>query len=100
MGHGSQGLFTQVGFSDPLQDDATQNHFNVANSNPLQSQVSLIPASFFSVKNNNSGFNYEKLIACDCFYHPIPDKFGCLVIAVWCMNFVPILLVNPVFFDR
>lgn len=65
MGHGSQGLFTQVGFSDPLQDDATQNHFNVANSNPLQSQVSLIPASFFfSVKNNNSSFYYEKLIAC------------------------------------
>lgn len=40
MAHGSQGLFTQVGFSDPLQDDATQNHFNMANANPLQSQVS------------------------------------------------------------
>jgi hypothetical protein len=50
MGHGSQGLFTQVGFSDPLQDDATQNHFNVANSNPLQSQVSLVSA-FFLRKN-------------------------------------------------
>lgn len=41
MGHGSQGLFTQVGFSDPLQDDATQSHFSVANANPLQSQVSV-----------------------------------------------------------
>lgn len=40
MGHGSQGLFTQVGFTDPLQDDATQSHFSVANANPLQSQVS------------------------------------------------------------
>jgi len=39
MGHGSQGLFTQVGFNDPLQDDSTQSHFGVANANPLQSQV-------------------------------------------------------------
>lgn len=40
MGHGSQGLFTQVGFNDPLQDDATQSQFGVTNANPLQSQVS------------------------------------------------------------
>ncbi|KAG7952432.1 hypothetical protein I3843_12G058400 [Carya illinoinensis] len=38
MSHGSQGLFTQVGFSDPSQDDASQSHFSVANTNPLQSQ--------------------------------------------------------------
>ncbi|RVX14507.1 Regulator of nonsense transcripts 1-like [Vitis vinifera] len=40
MAHGSQGLFTQVGFNDPSQDDASQSHFGVANPNPLQSQVS------------------------------------------------------------
>lgn len=40
MTHGSQGLFTQVGFNDPSQDDASQSHFGVANANPLQSQVS------------------------------------------------------------
>ncbi|KAF5477696.1 hypothetical protein F2P56_004313 [Juglans regia] len=38
MTHGSQGLFTQVGFNDPSQDDASQSHFGVANANPLQSQ--------------------------------------------------------------
>ena len=41
MNHGSQGLFTQVGFSDPSLDEASQSHYNVANANPLQSQVSL-----------------------------------------------------------
>jgi regulator of nonsense transcripts 1 len=45
MPHGSQGLFTQVGFNDPSQDDASQSHFGVANSNPLQSQV------FFLIPN-------------------------------------------------
>lgn len=40
MPHGSQGLFTQVGFNDPSQDDASQNHYGVANANQLQSQVS------------------------------------------------------------
>lgn len=39
MAHGSQGLFTQVGFSDPSQDDTSQGHFGVGNMNPLQSQV-------------------------------------------------------------
>lgn len=39
MPHGSQGLFTQVGFNDPSQDDASQSHFGVANANSLQSQV-------------------------------------------------------------
>ncbi|MBA0801115.1 hypothetical protein Gohar_011500, partial [Gossypium harknessii] len=36
MNHGSQGLFTQVGFSDPSQDDASRSHFGV-NPNQLQS---------------------------------------------------------------
>lgn len=39
MAHGSQGLFTQVGFSDPSQDDASQSHFGVGPANPLQTQV-------------------------------------------------------------
>ena len=39
MPHGSQGLFTQVGFNDPSQEDASQSHFGVANANSLQSQV-------------------------------------------------------------
>ncbi|XVE65223.1 hypothetical protein DITRI_Ditri07aG0163900 [Diplodiscus trichospermus] len=38
MNHGSQGLFTQVGFNDPSQDDPSQSHFAVANPNQLQSQ--------------------------------------------------------------
>ena len=38
MNHGSQGLFTQVGFSDPSLDEASQSHYNVTNANPLQSQ--------------------------------------------------------------
>ncbi|KAL3499815.1 hypothetical protein ACH5RR_038908 [Cinchona calisaya] len=43
MAHGSQGLFTQAGFNDPSQDDASQSHFGVANTNPLQSQSVLNP---------------------------------------------------------
>lgn len=39
MTHGSQGLFTQAPFNDQSQEDASQNHFGVANANPLQSQV-------------------------------------------------------------
>ncbi|XP_022737002.1 regulator of nonsense transcripts 1 homolog [Durio zibethinus] len=38
MNHGSQGLFTQVGFNDPSHDDASQSHFGVANPNQIQSQ--------------------------------------------------------------
>ncbi|KAF8379148.1 hypothetical protein HHK36_028577 [Tetracentron sinense] len=41
--HGSQGLFTQVGFKDPSQDDSSQTHFAVAGSNPLQSQGLMNP---------------------------------------------------------
>ncbi|XP_059643144.1 regulator of nonsense transcripts 1 homolog [Cornus florida] len=43
MAHGSQGLFTQVGFNDPSQDDTSQSHFGVTNANPLQSQGLLNP---------------------------------------------------------
>ncbi|KAG5523740.1 hypothetical protein RHGRI_030655 [Rhododendron griersonianum] len=43
MAHGSQGLFTQVGFTDPSQDDASQKHFGVANANALQSQGLMNP---------------------------------------------------------
>ncbi|PPR96553.1 hypothetical protein GOBAR_AA24106 [Gossypium barbadense] len=39
MNHGSQGLFTQAGFNDPSQDDASQSHFGAANPNQLQSQM-------------------------------------------------------------
>ncbi|KAH1106501.1 hypothetical protein J1N35_010269 [Gossypium stocksii] len=38
MNHGSQGLFTQAGFNDPSQDDASQSHFGAANPNQLHSQ--------------------------------------------------------------
>ncbi|XP_057476213.1 regulator of nonsense transcripts 1 homolog isoform X1 [Actinidia eriantha] len=43
MAHGSQGLFTQVGFNDPSQDDASQSHFGMANANPLHSQGLMNP---------------------------------------------------------
>ncbi|CAH1428983.1 unnamed protein product [Lactuca virosa] len=39
-GHGSQGLFTQVGFTDPSQDE---NHFGVAPNNSLQTQNMMNP---------------------------------------------------------
>ncbi|KAI8530189.1 hypothetical protein RHMOL_Rhmol11G0036500 [Rhododendron molle] len=45
MAHGSLGLFTQVGFTDPSQDDASKNHFGVANANALQSQGLMNPLS-------------------------------------------------------
>ncbi|XP_077223880.1 regulator of nonsense transcripts 1 homolog [Tasmannia lanceolata] len=43
MPHGPQGLFTQVGFSDPSQDDSSQSHFGVAGPGPLQSQGLMNP---------------------------------------------------------
>ncbi|KAK4728378.1 hypothetical protein R3W88_021366 [Solanum pinnatisectum] len=43
MAHGSQGLFTQAGYSDPSQEDSPQNHFGMSNANPLQSQSFLNP---------------------------------------------------------
>lgn len=39
MGHGSQGLFTQVGFKDPSQDDSSQAHFGADPTSSLQTQV-------------------------------------------------------------
>eukprot|EP01018_Ginkgo_biloba_P005409 Gb_22830 [translate_table: standard] len=41
MPHGSQGLFTQVGFNDPTQDESSQNHFGLGG--PLQSQGLMNP---------------------------------------------------------
>eukprot|EP00252_Welwitschia_mirabilis_P000533 TRINITY_DN10503_c0_g1_i5.p1 TRINITY_DN10503_c0_g1~~TRINITY_DN10503_c0_g1_i5.p1 ORF type:complete len:1206 (+),score=237.50 TRINITY_DN10503_c0_g1_i5:291-3908(+) len=41
MAHGSQGLFTQVGFNDRTQDEPSQTHFGLGG--PLQSQGSLNP---------------------------------------------------------
>ncbi|KAH9607079.1 hypothetical protein KSS87_005008 [Heliosperma pusillum] len=43
MAHGSQGLFTQVGFNDPSQEDSSQGHFGVGNTNHLQSQALMNP---------------------------------------------------------
>jgi len=37
MPHGSQGLFTQAGFTGPSQDESSQSHFGV--TGPLRSQV-------------------------------------------------------------
>lgn len=41
----AQGLFTQVGFGDPSQDDSSQSHFGVAGQALLQSQVTPDPCS-------------------------------------------------------
>ena len=54
MAHGSQGLFTQVGFNDPSQDDASQSHFGIANPNSLQSQVSSSSYPFNILKHKNN----------------------------------------------
>ncbi|KAL8141794.1 hypothetical protein V2J09_014826 [Rumex salicifolius] len=43
MGQGSQGLFTQVGFTDPSQEDGSQGHFGVPNANSIHSQGLLNP---------------------------------------------------------
>uniref|UniRef100_A0A1D1Y515 Regulator of nonsense transcripts 1 n=1 Tax=Anthurium amnicola TaxID=1678845 RepID=A0A1D1Y515_9ARAE len=43
MPSGSQGLFTQVGFNDPSQDESSQTHFGVAGPGPLQSQGLMNP---------------------------------------------------------
>ncbi|KAI3703427.1 hypothetical protein L1987_73495 [Smallanthus sonchifolius] len=39
MGHGSHGLFTQVGFKDTSHDDSSQSHFGAATTTSLQTQV-------------------------------------------------------------
>ncbi|KAL8196213.1 hypothetical protein R6Q57_025213 [Mikania cordata] len=43
MGHGSQGLFTQVGFKDPTQDDSSQAHFSADPTTSLQTQGVMNP---------------------------------------------------------
>ncbi|KAK9716247.1 hypothetical protein RND81_06G221000 [Saponaria officinalis] len=43
MSHGSQGLFTQVGFNDPSQEESSPGHFGVGNANHLQSQAVMNP---------------------------------------------------------
>lgn len=43
MAHGSQGLFTQVGLTDPSADDSSQSHFGVPGHNPLQTQGLMNP---------------------------------------------------------
>ncbi|CAO2837910.1 unnamed protein product [Amaranthus hypochondriacus] len=43
VGHGSQGLFTQVGFNDQSQDENSQGHFGVGNASSLQSQTLINP---------------------------------------------------------
>jgi len=39
MAHGSHGVFTQAGYSDPSQDESSQMHYGIASAGPLQSQV-------------------------------------------------------------
>ncbi|KAI3756474.1 hypothetical protein L1987_56295 [Smallanthus sonchifolius] len=43
MGHGSQGLFTQVGFKDPSQDDSSHAHFSADPTTSLQTQGVMNP---------------------------------------------------------
>ncbi|GAB2273676.1 Regulator of nonsense transcripts 1-like protein [Dionaea muscipula] len=43
MAYGSQGLFTQVGFNDPSQEDTSQGHFGIRNANALQPQGLMNP---------------------------------------------------------
>nr|GEX86315.1 regulator of nonsense transcripts 1 homolog [Tanacetum cinerariifolium] len=43
MGHGSQGLFTQVGFKDPSQDESSQSHYSGAAATSLNTQVVMNP---------------------------------------------------------
>jgi hypothetical protein len=39
MAHGSHGMFTQVGYNDPSQDESSQIHYGMAAAGPLHSQV-------------------------------------------------------------
>ncbi|XP_062186323.1 regulator of nonsense transcripts 1 homolog [Phragmites australis] len=43
MAHGSHGMFTQVGYNDPSQDESSQMHFGMAAHGPLQSQSMMNP---------------------------------------------------------
>ncbi|KAH9769914.1 Regulator of nonsense transcripts 1-like [Citrus sinensis] len=49
MAHGSQGLFTQAGYNEPTQDDASQSHFGVVNPNALQTQDQSLVRSYWAV---------------------------------------------------
>lgn len=60
MAHGSQGLFTQAGVNDPLQDDASQVHFGMGAPGPLQSQVFRL--CFFSLYPLLSSFSVLKTL--------------------------------------
>uniref|UniRef100_A0A7N0UWV1 Helicase ATP-binding domain-containing protein n=1 Tax=Kalanchoe fedtschenkoi TaxID=63787 RepID=A0A7N0UWV1_KALFE len=52
MPHGSQGMFTQAGFVDPTEDEASQNHFGA--NNPLQTQGMMNPLYSQPFANYNS----------------------------------------------
>ncbi|CAM8880901.1 unnamed protein product [Rhodiola kirilowii] len=54
MHHGSQGMFTQAGFTDPTEDDTSQNHFGAPNANPLQTQGMMNPLFSQPYANYNS----------------------------------------------
>uniref|UniRef100_A0A7N0UV73 Regulator of nonsense transcripts 1-like protein n=1 Tax=Kalanchoe fedtschenkoi TaxID=63787 RepID=A0A7N0UV73_KALFE len=54
MPHGSQGMFTQAGFADPTEEEASQNHFGVTNANPLQTQGMMNPMYSQLFSNYNS----------------------------------------------
>ncbi|XP_047323451.1 regulator of nonsense transcripts 1 homolog isoform X2 [Impatiens glandulifera] len=61
MNHGSQGMFTQVGFNDPSQDDASQNHFGLTNQlqsqglmNPLYSQPYAAAGTHYNTQQINN----------------------------------------------
>ncbi|KAG2645482.1 hypothetical protein PVAP13_2KG426600 [Panicum virgatum] len=43
MAHGSHGVFTQAGYSDPSQDESSQMHYGIASAGPLQSQNMMNP---------------------------------------------------------
>lgn len=51
IAHGSQALFTQAGFNDPSQEDASQSHFGIANANALQSQVNSFTMFYMGIQS-------------------------------------------------
>ncbi|KAL1829994.1 hypothetical protein ACET3Z_008406 [Daucus carota] len=54
LAHGSQGLFTQAGFSDPSQEDVSHSHFGLGNASQLQSQALLNPLYSQTFTNYNT----------------------------------------------
>ncbi|XP_031126983.1 regulator of nonsense transcripts 1 homolog [Ipomoea triloba] len=59
MAHGTQGLFTQAGYNEPSQDDASQKHFGMPNSTPLQSQSLLNPLYSQPFAHYNTPINMQ-----------------------------------------